>query len=335
MKDKIKKKLMGGAEETLDKVVKIGKKTAKGAQKGAGIAARGAQQGAGVAAKGAQVGVQKLVDMVNEERTKGLKKKYTPVFMADFQAPGYNLPNMIVIVDDVSTINNEIFDGSIGWRKFVKGIEVFHLHDEEVANSGLRFFPPATCDAIYYVDPTDRNRFIQIDSFFDKTQESKLAELQHIAYSLGAKKYRVQMIDTKETSVKQQRKAGTQGGKGPVSANAQAEDSYSSDSKKKLDTMASATFAGERLPTRPSLRWFAHDDNILNLINMRCVDQGQSTVTSYRMEIKGTDYSSMSQTTASKVDAAAGKLGKTSTHVNMSKRLTEERNRILVYEIEF
>jgi len=51
----------------------------------------------------------------------------------------------------------------------------------------LDFVPAAICDEIYYVDAHDKKRFIKLDRVFQQSHEERLAELEHIAYSLGAK----------------------------------------------------------------------------------------------------------------------------------------------------
>lgn len=50
------------------------------------------------------------------------------------------------------------------------------------------FIPAATCDAVYYVDSFDRRRFIRLDYIFDHAHKERMAELKHIASSLGARR---------------------------------------------------------------------------------------------------------------------------------------------------
>ncbi len=114
-------------------------------------------------------------------------------------------------------------------------MEVFRLYDEAIAFSGLNFIPAAVCDAIYDVDIHDRSRFIRLDCYFEKMQESKLAELKHIAYSLGAKKYSVEMYDTtsEQRTVKQKGKINVKNGVGALknSVNASEERELTAENK--------------------------------------------------------------------------------------------------------
>ena len=113
--------------------------------------------------------------------------------LAGYNYFGIKFPNLIVIVDDAVRRDEALCEGAIGWRSTVKEVEVLYLYDEFVKESGLRFVPTANCDTAYYVDPHDRSQFIRVDGLFERTQQEKLAELAHIAYCLGAKRYSVEM----------------------------------------------------------------------------------------------------------------------------------------------
>lgn len=287
------------------------------------------------AAKIAKSGALELIKRAAEEREKSMKKKLNPVFLEEYQMQGFNIPNMIMIVDDAVRKNIEYCAGAMGWRNMVKGVEVFHLYDEDINNSQIKFVPAAVCDSLYYVDPNDRNRYINLDYYFETTQESKLAELQHIAFSLGAKSYSVEMKDSHKKSEAKKHSASAKAKKSGVQATASEERSFNVNTETRNQSVAYAVFAGERQPVHPTLKWFIHDDNIKNLIAMRCQGDGSSTVQSYSIELSGSRFSSMSASTAAKIDAAVGKLGGTCSRLNMQSKVDEEINHSMIYRIEF
>ena len=73
-------------------------------------------------------------------------------------------------------------------------------------NLMYRFIPTATCDAVYYVDSFDRNNFINVNNLFERAHEERMAELEHIAYSLGAKRCSIELSEaSSESGVKKKK----------------------------------------------------------------------------------------------------------------------------------
>lgn len=281
---------------------------------------------------------QSLVSKAQEENRKALIRKYNPIFPEDYKKENFGIPNLVMIVDDVVRKGIDVCEGAIGWRSNIKGVEVFSLYDEAIAFSGLHFIPAAVCDSVYYVDPFDRTRFIRLDCYFDKMQESRLAELQHIAYCLGAKSYSVEMADTssEKREASQRASARTKDGLGVIkaSANSNEERSVTSEKESKRKSVAHAEFVGERQPIPPTLAWFAHDDNIRNLIDMRCTGKGNGAIKAFTIEFKGSDFATIGANTAAKIDGAMSKISAGSDFALQSK-VTEERHHRLIYQIEF
>lgn len=309
--------LQKGAEcvgNTIGKAAKVGKKAADGTKSGAQLLAKKAQ----------------------EENLKVQMKKYNPVFPDQYKDPDFSLSNLIMIVDDVVRKDINVCNGAIGWKTFEKGVEVFHLYDEAIEFSDLHFTPSAVCDAIYYVDPHDRSRFIQIDCYLEKMQESKLAELQHIAYSLGAKRYSVEMYDNSSEQRAVKQGSTLKGGFGPLKkvANTSEEREMTAYNKTQRESLAYAEFSGDMKPTQPDLRWFAYDDNIKNLIHMRCAGEEKGEIKTYNIELKGTDFATMGVSTAVKLDAAVNSLGFGSS-LDLQSKTVKERHQKMNYHLEF
>ncbi len=256
--------------------------------------------------------------------------KYSPLFPEEYQSKKSNLPNLLIIVDDAERKGIDVCEGAIGWLSKEKDVEVLHLYDEALEFSGLQFVPAPICDSAYYVDLHNRNTYINLDCYFSNAQEEKLAELQHIAYSLGAKKYRVEIIESKEE--KQRTKVSANLAVKAIGTNASNNTDYASASSIHTKVAATASFGGKRAPTMPKLSWFAHDKNVLNLIDMRCSNNAEVSMEQYTIEISNQSSASMTLSTASKVNAAANKL---KLNCDFSKKSEEEHSRKMLFILEF
>lgn len=311
-------------------------------------------------AKKTAAGISKGATVISE-KTKELTikhqiKKYSPLFLKEFKSKNFNVPNIIKIVDEAIRRDIEVCDGAIGWRDTENETEVLYLYDEAVKDSGIEFVPHAACDQIYYVDHFNRKRFIQVDSIFERAHSEKLAELEHIAYSLGAKSCLIEIFesDTEKTLKKTGNTTTTQVGKFANTKNASAgtdvttsvstenettKESYSSRSGK-----TRTYFQGNNIPKRPALKWFANDDNIKGLIEMRC--SGNNSILARTLELSGSTSVTMSQSIACTIDnlissnvaIRKSKAAKTVALNNSTSMLTKaikESNRTLIFDIEF
>lgn len=270
---------------------------------------------------------------IKENSVKEKLKKLNPLFPDEYASEAFHLPNLIVIVDDAVRRNEALCEGAIGWRSTVKEVEVLYLYDEFVKESGLRFVPAATCDTAYFVDPHDRSQFIRVDGLFERTQQEKLAELAHVAYCLGAKRYSVEMQEetaqksSAHTSVKAKLKGVPQ-----ASLDSSEEHSLKTASGSVSKSLANVEFTEARAPVEPTLKWFVHDNYICELIRQRC--SGNGGMRSVDIVLSGSDYSTMSASTSVKVDAAVCKIGlNTNAHIEASS--AEERSHKLLFHLEF
>jgi len=266
-------------------------------------------------------------------------KKYNPVFPELFYSGSFNIPNMIVIVDDAVRRGIDVCEGSLGWLDNENGMEILYLYDAAVKKSGIQFIPTAACDAIYYVDGIDSNRFIRTDYIFTKAHEERLAELKHIAYSLGARSCSIEISESnKEIKINDKTYKTNQSVdikiKTSVSTNSETSESHMGSNLR--HGRMSLTFEGSETPKRPELKWFVNDDNIKRLIEMR-LENGNS-IKSEILELDGSSSATMSQKTAYAIDGAVSKMGvkggiKGSTA--MSYQAKKESLSKLIFEIEF
>ncbi len=273
---------------------------------------------------------QVMAEVQQAKNKEALIKKLNPLFPNDYNSSDFKLPNIVRIVDDAVRRDVEVCEGAIGWLTSEKGVEVLHLYDEAVEFSGLKFLPAATCDSVYYVDPHNRKVFISIESYFSSMQESRLAELQHIAFSLGAKHYWVEMTENTYDKQNSFKSAVINANV----ANASGNEEQHKTSANKSVSVAEAIFSSGRKPKKPNLCWFANDNNVLNLIEMRCSEDTQDNFSNYTIELSSSNAATMSISTAAKVDGALSSL-KIGTRTSFSKNSEKEHNRKMEFKLEF
>lgn len=293
------------------------------------------------AVAGAKAAVTAMVEKSKADEHARKLQKYNPLFPEQYQDDNFHLPNIVVVVDDAIRRDVDVCEGAIGWLSKDSGEEVLFLYDEAVSFSKIEFIPAAICNSVYYVDHYNRNRFIQADCIFQRTLKEKIDELQHIAECVGAKRC---LIRLSESTANTKTKRKTAGAGGSVSVgNAEASDdaevsisvesAFSSSNSKKQYGVVTAEFRGLRLPKRPTLKWFAHDDSILHLIDTCC--SGKRRVKKLSLELMGNASTTMSQSIACAIDGVMSKILNAKGHMSMKEQAKEEHQSKLFFYIEF
>ena len=278
------------------------------------------------AASSVQKGIENIVEQTKQNLHEKKVKKYNPLFPDDFRSDNFHTPNIIRIVDDAVRKNIDICEGAIGWIECVNEAEVLNLYDEWVEESGLQFVPMWKCDNIYCVDAFNRKRFININSIFTKATEEKMAELENIAYCLGAKSCSVEIVEMDKQINASSAKLKL---KTPSMIKADNEFSISSKNSNSQSGKVATKFEGHRRPVQPQLKWFAHDDNIKGLIEMRC--NKVRSIKSKVLELNGASSATMDKKTACTID----KLLKIGGSISMEKQALKEHSSVLMFEIVF
>lgn len=285
------------------------------------------------AAADAKVGVAAMVEKSKADSYARRMKKFNPLFPDQYKSESFNLPNIIMIVDDAVRRGIDVCEGAIGWLSKESGVEVLCLYDEAVEFSGIQFIPTVTCDAVYYVDSFNRNRFIRTDCLFSKAHEERIAELKHIAYCLGAKRCIIEICESSsDTQVQNKSIKFTENFKG-ISSTESVEQSIAKAGKDRRSGHVEVEFQGNNTLQTPELKWFAHDDNIKRLIEMCC--DGKRAVKTETLELAGSSSATMSQKTACAIDGAIGKIGGAKGSSSMDAQAAKEHHSKLLFHVEF
>lgn len=273
---------------------------------------------------------QKIKD---DSKNRRLKKLH-PITLDEYHSEKFNLPNVIKIIDDAEIRGIDVCEGCVGRLVTEKGVEIFYITDEFVPSSGLHFVPAPICDAIYHVDNFDRSRFISTDEIFSKALEEKIAELEHIAYCLGAKSCSIEILESTaevrsidvENTTQANMKAQGMRANESVSVHNTHRNKHNSSGK------TLTTFSGNAIIKYPRLKWFEHNDNVKNLIEMR-LSEG-SYVSTKTLKLMGTSSASMTQKTAIAIDAEIKKVG-VKTQNSVEQQAQVEKNSILIFDVIF
>lgn len=279
----------------------------------------------------ATAGAKGAVDLAQQVHHDMQVAYYNPLFPETYIAPDFDLPDMIVIEDEDTRKEIEVCEGSIGWLSKEAGIEILHLYKETVPYSGLSFFPTANCDAVYYVDPFDDKRYIDLSIYYDTLQKDKLTELRNIAHALGAQECRLEYQEEDKTIRRQNAKGEVKAKEGDLKAQGavSGEMALSASEEKKTTILFEYKFEGSDIPTVPDLAWYAHDNNLLSLINTRCSKSNPAK--EWTVQIDSKLSSTMSLKRACKIDAALKKLGAIGNFSMESEATTEARRHFLYY----
>ena len=262
-----------------------------------------------------------MSDKAKDENYKRRMQRYNPVSIEEYKSDKFCIPNIIEIIDDASVKDIDVCVGSIAHREKINGVEMLHIYDEFVPESGITFVPVPECDNVYCVDPFDRTRYINVDYMFSKTHEEKLAELEHIAYYLGAKSCSIELVEGDSQVNKNHTSTAVNG----VSAQSTMVQGSANSRSGKTVTY----FEGNSNPRKPNLKWFAYDDNINLLIEMRC--SNDNSIKSRIIELRGSSCATMSKTLAGSLD----KLPKIKGKASMQAQAEKEFKSKLIFEIEF
>lgn len=281
----------------------------------------------------AQSGMKNLIDKKKQDSYLRKMKKYNPLFPEQYFSDQFYIPNIIVIVDDAVRRGIDVCEGSIGWTNQENGVEILYLYDEAIDMSGIKFVPDAQCDAIYYVDRFDRKRFIKIEALFIRSQEEKIAELEYIAYALGAKCCSVEIIESRKTTEEKQSIKGGKlnGGEGATEGKEERNSFRKSESKSSGRGLI--YFEGNNMPVKPKLKWFKNDDNIRQLVEMRC--DGHNKIKAKTLELQGVSSAVMSLKTARSIDSVVKKVVKVKGSFGLESEAMREHQSKFIFYIEF
>lgn len=281
-----------------------------------------------------QQGAKDFSDKQKQEAYQKRLEKYNPFFVEEYENDNFVIPNIIVFVDEGERKDVDVCQGAIGWKENENNTDMLFLYNNGLDMSEYVFYPAKT-DGVFVVDSFDKNKYLRVDTVFNKAHEERMAELKQIAYSLGAKSCSIEITesniefqtDKKSSSMKigLPKKVGNIG--------AQNDSTTTNASSIKRSGKIVAEFNGNDEPKQPTLKWFANDENIKNLIEMRL--SNSNSIKSETLELAGSASATMTQKTACAIDGALSKIGSAKISANTENQAQKEQNSTLVFVVEF
>lgn len=265
-------------------------------------------------------GTKKIVDQTKENIHEQKAKKYTVVTSKEFKSKKFQTPTIIRIEDDFA--NREFVEDpdAIGWIEIHNEAPVLHMYMAFAKKCGLVFIDMLQRENVYCQDHFDSFKYINANQFFGKATKAKSAELHNIAFVLGAKKCSIEVVEKDVQKDSRQLKINVSGA-APVS-NAGESSTSNMQSVKNV-----SEFEGHDNPKQPELKWFAHDENIKNLIKARL----DKAIKSTSLELDGASAETMSRSVACALDDIL----KVSGNASFEKQSVREYNNTIIFNIEF
>lgn len=271
-----------------------------------------------------KAGTEKVKDSVDEKSKELELKTLRPIFADTLNDLEFSMPKFIRVVNrDKKYVEKEVCQGSIGYHSEQKGLPIVNIFRDSVESFGLLFYPDSDCE-FYYVDPSDKNKYIALDEYFSYLKVARINELQKIAQDLGAKYFRVTYKEEQTSFTKKQVKANVK---------KVADVEHTSDKKKysRVEIAAEMTFPGHA-PVEPTLKYLQSDTSIQNLVSMRMDATGPVLHQEFMLQLSNS--SGMKESDAVKIDTVLKSL-KYVGNATVASEAKNESRRYLEYKIEF
>lgn len=269
----------------------------------------------------------KVVKEGTEEKLRQIEEKVLqPIFADSLNEADFLMSKFIRVTErDKKYIDSDVCKGSIGYISNQKGLYYVNLFRDSIDAFGLMLYPDNDYD-FYYADPSERDRYIALDEYFDYLKVARVNELQKIAQDLGAKHFKVTYKEEKTAFSEKKAKANAK-------AVATVDSSYDKSEKKysTIEVAAEMSFPGHT-PKKPTLKYLQRDTSIQTLVTMR-MDES-SPLEHHKFMLKMSNSSGIKESDAVKIDAVLDGL-KCSGNATLASEVKNESRRYLEYEINF
>lgn len=264
-----------------------------------------------------------------DEKTRLLElKTLQPIFTESLDSADFHISKFIRIAErDKKHAESEVCKGSIGYTSVQKGLRIVNISRDSIDSFGLMFYPDSG-DEFYYIDPSERDRYISLDEYFSYLKVARINELQKIAQDLGAKHFKVTYKE-EQTSFSEKKMHAHADAK--VVAAVDAEHNSTQKKYSTVEIAAEMTFPGHA-PIKPVLKYMQRDPSIQTLVAMRMDEQ--APLLHQKFMLKMSNSSGMKENDAAKIDAVLKGM-KCSGNATVSSEAKNEARRYLEYEIEF
>ena len=222
---------------------------------------------------------------------------------------------------------SDVCKGSIGYTSNQNGLQIVNIFRVSIDAFGLMFYPDCD-DEFYYIDPSERDRYISLNEYFSYLKIARINELQKIAQDLGAKYFKVTYKE-EQTSFSEKKKKTHANAK--VIATVDSEHNSTEKKYSTVEIAAEMEFPGHA-PIKPQLKYMQRDPSLQTLISMRMDEK--APLLHQKFMLKMSNSSGLKENDAVKIDAILKGM-KCSGNTTVSSEAKNEAIRYLEYEIKF
>lgn len=303
-------------EKIRDQMAEIKDATAEKIKQGADaaseVAAKAVKHGTeltSAAAEKIKQGAEYVDDAVDNAQDAYINWRYHPIY-PDELSRNYNLwlPEMINIRTRDERTDVEGLDKAIGFDEQYDEKPIITVLSKYAKEMDLEFYP-ALSEDVFYVDPFNKQRYIQIDQYFHTLEQERIEELIGVAQDLGAKYIEIAYCKENRassgTSIDANANAKAKGL--PITGKASASTKSASTSKSMLGVKKSMNLPGMD-PKEPNLKHFKNDIEINSIIDRR-LHKENAIKGDYRCELSFNTSSGIKASNAANVEGALKKVG--------------------------
>lgn len=246
---------------------------------------------------------------------------------------GLAIPDIIHIVEkDKKHSDSKACEHALGHLSDENGITVLNVYPNHLKDLNISFYPNGE-SGIYYVDPVQKDLYIEIREYFQKLKLARVNELEQLAYALGATHFEVLFKINTVDLEKAKKKAELAAKKGKKKiVEAKAEHNEKELNKESIEVAKALDLGGHSDPVVPELVYFKDNADIQNLIFMR-MDK-KNDLKKKECSIKYSYSSGITESNAAKIQGAIDKMGGSAGASVLNESLTENHT-TLIYKIEF
>ncbi len=295
-----------------------------------GGAAKDVGEFAGVQIKQAKRVFDKVSKNIEESLSKQRLEKYRPLFPEEFDKDTFVFPNMINVVEFDKRMGIDECKGAIGYQDRINNLDFLGIYKSDIEKFGLTFYP-GKAEAAYYVHPLDNKMYIEVSEYFKYLKNARVAELEYIAQSLGAKHFKVSIVE--ENSAEQIKKTtgNAKIGLGKNKAGASIETENKEKKYEFIGIAAENKYPG-KAPVKPELKYWANDPSIKSLVAQRMNPENTLSYKEYRLDYN--TCTGIKEKEAAKIDGVLKAL-KFSGAGSITAEVKSESRKRFDYLIEF
>ena len=258
--------------------------------------------------------------------------KLAPIFIDDINRNNIFEKRVIRIVNYDSRLENEVCKDSVGFYEKSDGKKIPTLYFKYAQQTGLSFYPKLS-ESVFVADPYERNKYIEIDEYYNYMKQVRVNELTLLAQALGAKSVTIE-LKSSNSSEKSLEKSMQLKAANTIGASCNLQNNAGNFNS--IEIWASTTFKTDKadgiIATMPQLLYFKNESDISSLIQMAMSNKSKLRERKYSM--KASSSSGMSVNEAISIEESLKKI-KCNAGVIFSNAARNESTAILEYTIKF